>query len=165
MRLFQPASTRQLDLGLLTLRLVAGTIFAAHGAQKLFVYGVEGVTGAFAGMGVPLAGLVAPATGGLELVGGLALIAGLLVRPVAAALAVVMVGAITLVHLASGFFMPDGYEFVLALLGAGVALSLTGAGGYSLDAMLARRLSAASPSGPRVTRTGDTTGPAPALTR
>lgn len=47
-----------------------------------------------------------------------------------------MLGALLIVHLDAGFFLPNGYEFVLALLGVAVTLALTGAGAYSLDARL-----------------------------
>ena len=50
-----------------------------------------------------------------------------------------MVGAILLVHLAGGFFMPTGIEFTLSLLGSTILLALAGAGAYSLDAVIARR--------------------------
>jgi putative oxidoreductase len=50
-----------------------------------------------------------------------------------------MLGAIMLVHLAGGFFMPNGIEFPLALLGATTALALTGPGTLSLDTVIARR--------------------------
>ena len=39
-------------------------------------------------------------------------------------------------HLPAGFFLPNGYEFVMALLGGSVFLVLSGAGAYSVDAWL-----------------------------
>jgi len=136
MRLAAPASPRQLDLGLAVLRIVGGIVFAAHGAQKLFVYGLDGVAGGFAQMGIPLAGVVGPAVGVIELLGGIALVLGLLTRPFAIGLAAVMLGALFSVHLAAGFFLPNGYEFVFALFGAAATLAITGAGRLSLDARL-----------------------------
>ncbi len=127
------------DLGLTILRLTTGGIIAAHGAQKLFVYGIDGVSGAFAGMGIPFPTIAGPLTGLVELLGGVALVAGLLTRLAGVGLAITMVGAIGFVHLAGGFFNPNGVEFPLALLGATATLAVTGAGRFSLDAIVARR--------------------------
>jgi len=134
-----PRTDSRHDAGLAILRVVTGAVFLAHGAQKLFQYGLAGVTGSFARMGVPLPAITAPLVSGLEFFGGIALIAGLLTRLVALGLAIDMLGAIFLVHLAGGFFVPKGVEFVLMLFAAAGTLALTGPGAFSIDAALARR--------------------------
>ena len=139
MRIFNPNTNRQLDAGLALLRSATGVIFMAHGAQKVFVYGFAGVAGAFAQMGVPFPGVMGPFIGFLELFGGLALVAGLLTRLAGVGLAANMLGAMFLVHFQNGFFMPNGYEFVLMLAASAATLAITGAGQYSLDARIAPR--------------------------
>src|SRR5688572_9692438 len=139
MRLFNPSTPRQRDAGLTLLRVVTGITFMAHGGQKLFVYGLDGVAGGFAQMGVPFPGVVGPLVGFVELFGGLALIAGLLTRLAGVGLTAVMLGALFLVHLPAGFFLPNGYEFVLMLAASATTLAITGAGRYSADAIFARR--------------------------
>src|SRR5690606_12581388 len=109
------SATTRAALGLGILRVVLGIVFAAHGAQRLFLMGLPGLTEGFAAMGVPLAGVAAPAVALLEFIGGLSLIAGLFVAPIAIGLTVVVVGAVFFAHLPAGFFLPNGYEFVLTL--------------------------------------------------
>ena len=127
------------DLGLAVLRVITGTIFVVHGAQKLFVYGLAGVAGGFANMGIPFPTVVGPMVGLVEFLGGLALITGLLTRLAGAGLAIDMLGAFLLVHLPAGFFMPNGYEFVMLLAASAMTLTFTGAGRYSIDALIGRR--------------------------
>lgn len=139
MFLFRSPSNRQIGIGLMILRLVVGVIFIAHGGQKLFVYGFDGVAGAFGQMGVPMPQLVGPFVALLEFGGGLALTAGLLTRLASLGLAATMVVAMLLVHLKAGFFAPDGIEFTLSLLGSTIMLAIAGAGSYSIDALIERR--------------------------
>lgn len=133
------ASPRNLDFALFILRVVVGLIFVMHGYQKVFEYGFAGVSAGFGQMGVPMPGIMGPAIALLELLGGIALMVGVATPLVAALLACNMVGAILLVHLNAGFFLPDGYEFALSLLGASLALALAGAGRYSVDGSLGQR--------------------------
>lgn len=119
------------------LRIVTGFLFAAHGWQKFNEFSIAGTQAAFAQMGVPAANLVAPVVATLELVGGIALILGVLARVFAALLAVNMLGALFLVHAPAGIFAATGgYELVLILAAAALAVALVGAGKVSVDQAL-----------------------------
>jgi putative oxidoreductase len=133
--------SRLTTAALTILRVALGFFFAAHGFQKFNEWTIAGNQAAFAQMGVPAANLTAPLVAGLELVGGIALILGVLTRVVAALLAVNMIGALFLVHAAAGVFADKGgYELVLLLGAAALALALTGAGRVSVDRALFGRM-------------------------
>jgi putative oxidoreductase len=125
--------------GITLLRIVLGVVFLMHGGQKLFIYGLEGVTGSFTQMGIPAPALAAIFVTAVEFGGGLALLFGLFTRVAAALTAMVMLGALFSVHLAAGFFLPNGYEFVLTLLAGSGALILLGSGPLAADNLLGRR--------------------------
>ena len=133
-------------LAALSLRIPAGIIFMAHGAQKLFGwfggYGLEGTGQWMTSIGLEPGVLMALMAGSVEFFGGLFLLLGLLTRPAALTLAVTMGVAIVSVHLENGLFMANnGYEFGLALLAVSVSLLFSGAGSMSADHWLVRQLS------------------------
>jgi putative oxidoreductase len=120
--------------------VVVGLISLAHGTQKLFGEGFDGVAAMMEGLGVPAPALAAVALVLTEVVGGAALILGLFTRLAAVPLAFSMLVATVLVHLPNGFFSSNGgIEFTLLLTVACAALALTGPGKASLDHVLARR--------------------------
>lgn len=121
-------------VALLILRVVVGCAFVMHGWPKIqdplnWMGEDAGVPGVF-----QLLAAVA------EFVGGMALIAGLLTPLAALGLAVTMVVAIGMVHLAQGhpFVNPGGpsYELAAAYLAVAIAILLTGPGKLSVDAIV-----------------------------
>ena len=132
------------DWGIAILRIAIGGIFVAHGAQKLFVYGLSGVEGFMSQAGIPFPWLSALAVTATEFFGGLALVAGVFTRWSAMPLAFAMFVAVTAVHLKGGFFLPDGVEYALTLMLASIALVFTGSGALSVDKMVVRRKKAAA---------------------
>ena len=139
--LINALTTTTTGLDTLPLRLGAGAIFTAHGAQKLFGwfggYGLEGTAGWMTSIGLEPGLLMATMAGSAEFFGGLLLIVGLLVRPAALILSLTMIVAIVTVHLQNGLFLANnGYEFGLALLAVSVGLVFRGAGSFSADRAL-----------------------------
>jgi len=125
------------DLGLAILRVVLGVVFIAHGAPSIFG-GMEGTTAFMDSLGIPLPMVAAWAISLLEFLGGIALIAGFLVTPVALLLATHMMVGIVLVHAARGFYVlgPNangGIEFNLVLTAALLMLVFGGPGVAAMD--------------------------------
>jgi len=130
-----------LDLALLMIRVGAGGIVAAHGAQKLLGwFGGHGLnaTGEFmVQLGFRQGRTFATLASVTEVASGLLVALGLL-GPVGPALMIsVMIVAAVTVHLKGGAFAQNGGVEVPALYAVGaLALALTGFGRYSLDAAL-----------------------------
>ena len=116
-----------------TLRVALGILFLAHAGLKLFVFTPAGTVQFFGSLGLPgaLAYLVILA----EIVGGLALIAGVYSRIAAVALIPILLGAIVTVHGPAGFFFTNpngGWEFLALWIVGLVAVALLGDGAYAL---------------------------------
>ncbi len=140
-------SQDSLALGLLLLRVGLGVVFFAHGAQKVLGwfggYGLQGTIGWFKNaLHIPAPiGYLGAFT---EFLGGIALVIGLETRLAALGLFIMMLVATFTAHWKVGFFMNwgsqadrgEGFEFSLTLAIATLALVLTGAGPYGLDALL-----------------------------
>jgi putative oxidoreductase len=126
-------------------RLALGVVMFPHGAQKaLGWFGGEGFRATIEAMGqqgIPVSGAVLIMMG--ELLGGLALVVGLLGRVAAASIATIMLGAIFLVHAQYGFFMNwtgtqpgEGFEYHLLALGLALVVLVKGSGALSIDRAL-----------------------------
>ncbi|GJG86195.1 hypothetical protein tb265_13760 [Gemmatimonadetes bacterium T265] len=129
-----PVPARWTDLVLFVLRLVAGLMFACHGAQKLLGW-FGGMPGPGGGGGtVPLFSMPGIA-GALELVGGVLIVLGLFTRPVAFVLAGEMAVAYFMAHAPQGL-LPIANHGEPAVLYCFIFLALwaIGPGAYSIDA-------------------------------
>jgi putative oxidoreductase len=135
------------SLSMLVVRLGAGIVFFAHGAQKVFGWfggpGLKATIQTFQNyMKIPPPATVLAAF--IECFGGLALIVGLLVRPAAVGLVAVMLVAVVKVHGRNGFFINfsgtpgkgHGFEFNFVLIMMLLAVLLAGAGVLSIDRAL-----------------------------
>jgi len=130
-----PAPAR--DLVILLTRLGVGAVMFAHGWQKLVTFGIDGAAAGLGQAGVPAPALLASLAAGIELLGGAALVLGLLIPVAGVLLALDMLGAFALVHAGNGVFVDQGgFELVLTLGLASLLLAVIGAGRYSLDRVL-----------------------------
>ncbi|PNQ80783.1 DoxX family protein [Paenibacillus sp. F4] len=127
--------------GLLLIRLVVGLLLVGHGAQKLFGwfggYGPKGTGGWMESIGIKPGVFMAVSAGLMELLGGALFAVGLLTPLAALLITVTMLGAIFKVHGPNGIWATaNGYEYLLVLIAVVIGIALTGAGSYSIDALL-----------------------------
>lgn len=118
-------------VGAALLRLALGVLFLAHALLKLVVFTLPGTVAWFEQHGLP-GPLVYPVVAA-ELLGGLALLAGMFVRPVAVVLGLIALGAI-LPHAANGWeFANDGggWEYPLFIALVSFAQALLGPGAFA----------------------------------
>lgn len=124
------------DLGLLLVRIAIAASFIAHGWMKF--QNIDGVVGFFGTLGLPA--FVAYAVATIELVGGIAVLAGVFTRISGVLIAAVMVGALCTAKAGLPFLNGQNggteYEWVLLLVALGIAFA--GAGRYSLSSLFKR---------------------------
>ena len=137
---------------LLPLRLVVGYGFFAHGIAK-WNRGPEKFANLLTVIGVPAPGITARVVVGVELLGGLAIMLGVLVLLASVPLIGSMIVAMFTIHVHYGFSAvntigltatgpvlgPPGYEINLLYVGALLALALSGPGALSVDGWLRSR--------------------------
>jgi putative oxidoreductase len=131
------------SLFLLAVRLYWGWQLAQNGWGKL--HNLANVTQFFASLGLPAPGPTAVFVASFELVGGILLAAGLLSRITALGIAIDMLTAyVTADREALLSFFSDPGKFYVAdpytFLFAGLLVLIFGAGKFSLDALIARRV-------------------------
>jgi len=131
-------------LGYPLIRITAGLLLMPHGAQKQFGwfggYGLDATGQFFAtSLGMEPGYLFALLAGLVEFFGGLALVLGLLTRPAALGIAILMGVALT-VHTGNGFFWTNGgVEYPLMWGLVAIAVFLRGGERFSLDSRLGLR--------------------------
>jgi len=127
-----------LNAGLLTLRVVLGIVFIAHGIKHFI--NREKTINWTASIGFKSPGVQWAFMTFAEIAIGVGLAAGLLTSFAAAGLVSMMFVAFWTVHRTAGFFVsarPDeGYEYVFVLVAAAFAVAIIGPGEWSLDESL-----------------------------
>ena len=133
------------------LRLIVGYGFIAHGYAKV-MNGADHFAASLQGLGVPAPHLMAWATIGFELLGGLAVLVGAYIPLISVPLTVILLVAAITVHLPYGFtsiklravtaagpqFGPPGYETNLLYIAALATLVLGGSGPLAADRWFSR---------------------------
>jgi putative oxidoreductase len=124
-------------------RLIVGGVFLSEGIQKFLFPAALGI-GRFAKIGIPWPGFSAPFVGMFEVACGALLIVGLLTRLAAIPMIIdisVAIATTKLPMLAKDGFLAMAHEARTdyAMLLGSIFLLIVGAGGISIDAILARR--------------------------
>src|ERR671923_2477040 len=116
------------QFGPLPIRILAGIAFIVHGLPKLS--NVAGTEHFFANMiGLPAA--MALPIGLLEVIGGIALLVGVLTRIASILFIIEMIGSTITAKLSKGFV--GGYELDLLLMTISISLLLRGPGRISIE--------------------------------
>ena len=119
--------------GPLPIRILAGIAFIAHGIPKLADPAMT--LGFFGNIGLPPE--LAIPIGLLEVIGGIALLVGLVTRIASILFIIEMIGASIVAKLSKGFV--GGFELDLLLMSVAISLLLTGPGKISVEYDILKR--------------------------
>lgn len=125
--------TKLAPYAIFALRVLTGALFAYHGLVKLFVFTPAGTAGFFQSIGLP--GWLGIATMLFEIIGGLALIAGVYTRVVSLISVPVLLGAAFVGHGGNGFGWSNaggGLEYPLMWAVVMLALAALGSCAYAV---------------------------------
>jgi putative oxidoreductase len=131
-------SADQVWFGLLVLRVSVGVTMAAHGYNHIYRGGkIKGTAGWFESLGMKPGILHAWLASVTELAAGAALVVGLLTPLAAGAIVGTLGVAFVTNHRKAGFFVfrrpTEGWEYLMNLIAACVAIGCVGPGRWSLD--------------------------------
>jgi len=128
---------RNLDAGLLIIRLALAAVFIAHGWSKL--QNLEGTVGFFESLG--LAAFFAYLVSAIELVGGIAMLLGIFTDWAGLLLAIVMLGAIYFPPSKSGFALSQfamEFQLQLVLFASALGIFFGGPGKHTVKKWLGK---------------------------
>ena len=120
-------SLQLMKFGPLPIRILAGLTLMLHGLPK--ITDISGVQSFFPNLGLP-PGLAIPVTL-LEVIGGLALLFGILTRIASGLIIIEMIGAVVVAKLSKGFV--GGYELELLIMAICISLFISGPGRISIE--------------------------------
>ncbi len=125
------------NLAMLMLRIIVGSIFVVHGAQKMFGMfggiGIEGMTKMVEGLGFSNPHILALVWAGIEFIGGIFLVLGISARGAAVGIVLVTFIRIWKVNIVYGSFVQSAeIEYNLLVLSSCIPLILVGGGSWSV---------------------------------
>lgn len=126
-------SLQLMKFGPLPIRILAGLTLILHGLPK--ITDISGVQSFFPNIGLPPELAIPVAL--LEVIGGLAILFGILTRIDSGLFIIEMIGVVVIAKLSKGFV--GGYELELLIMAICISLFITGPGKISIEYEVSKR--------------------------